>query len=395
MSFKREKKTFFNLCLLLICSFTPFFLGAADIKGSGCVGKLDEVPLPSSTYTVGGNITGQTGTVTLQNNQEIIKVQIGEKSFIFPTPLLDGESYEVSVVTSPEGQTCIIDGGDSSGQITGSNIDNIQVLCSDNLFSVNGSLTSGSISLGESVTLILKIDNTTQDSETPDSQNPSYSFGNLENGTAFELQITNVPDEKTCVFDASASDTYSGQIQGANLNSIDISCNGPSLFIISSIQDTSGDMFGFGGKPGAHFLCDFANAGQYDHALPFMSFTNIDEIADMPSTNSVPVHRPILSQSNVRIAGNWAALLNGSIESSLADAGVLNANSYWYSGSTADGSVTDDVCYSPIYLDAWTDPTATSNGSVGSSTLTNSGWINNPAITCDNVIKILCLVWDD
>ena len=86
----------------------------------------DEVP----TYTVGGTVSGLTGSVTLQNNggDDIIKTT--NDGFTF-TAQVEGSDYAVTVSSQPTGQTCTVTNG--SGTNITANITNVTVTCVDDV----------------------------------------------------------------------------------------------------------------------------------------------------------------------------------------------------------------------------------------------------------------------
>jgi len=79
------------------------------------------------TFTVGGNVTGLTSTLVLQNNGGDDLALSLSGPFTFATPLQASETYLVTVLTQPPGQTCNISNG--SGTIAGTNITNVTVTC--------------------------------------------------------------------------------------------------------------------------------------------------------------------------------------------------------------------------------------------------------------------------
>jgi photosystem II stability/assembly factor-like uncharacterized protein len=81
----------------------------------------------NSLYTVGGTLTGLTGTVVLQNNGQDDLSLTQDGSFTFETSLFDGAGYSVTVKTHPSNQTCTIT--DATGLIAGANVTNISVAC--------------------------------------------------------------------------------------------------------------------------------------------------------------------------------------------------------------------------------------------------------------------------
>lgn len=82
---------------------------------------------PAMSFTIGGSVSGLNGTVTLQNNGEDLLSISENGNFIFATPGSEDQFYNVSVLTQPQRQTCII--GNSSGIASG-NVSNIDVHCS-------------------------------------------------------------------------------------------------------------------------------------------------------------------------------------------------------------------------------------------------------------------------
>ena len=88
---------------------------------------------------------------------------------------------------------------------------------------------------------------------------------------------------------------------------------------------------------------------------------------DMPGNYGVPTTMAIYSPTGVKIADNWADLLDGTIDASLAN-GVLGTGadfSRWWSGSLEDGSIMQ-TC------NGWTDQ---SGGTDGNRANTDATWI--------------------
>ena len=99
----------------------------------------------AATYTVGGTVSGLSGTVVLQDNGGDNLSLSATGPFTFATPLATGAAYSVTVKTNPTGQTCTVASG--SGTIASANITNVAISCtssaataSDNFSRANGSL---------------------------------------------------------------------------------------------------------------------------------------------------------------------------------------------------------------------------------------------------------------
>ncbi|MGN6519172.1 MAG: proprotein convertase P-domain-containing protein [Dokdonella sp.] len=113
-------------------------LNVSDAAGSD-TGTLDEwCLLPTTTggtttYTVGGNVAGLTGSglvLSLNAGAQTLPVA-GSGAFAFPTGIADGAAYDVTVGTQPSGQTCTVT--DGSGNIAGANVTNVAVDCVDDI----------------------------------------------------------------------------------------------------------------------------------------------------------------------------------------------------------------------------------------------------------------------
>jgi hypothetical protein len=87
------------------------------------------------TYTIGGTISGLTGTVVLQNNGGDNYSTSTNGSFVFATALNNSASYSVTVSSQPTGQTCTIGGG--TGTVSSANVTSVTVNCVSALTSIN------------------------------------------------------------------------------------------------------------------------------------------------------------------------------------------------------------------------------------------------------------------
>lgn len=147
-----------------------------------------------------------------------------------------------------------------------------------------------------------------------------------------------------------------------------------------------------GGRLGADILCGQAAEGMdglplHARTRAFISVNSSDEIQDSHDFG-VPVDRIITGPGLVKIADDWADLLDGTIDTTLYDAGVTGPTSFWYSGSNSDGSITNTTC------SGWTDGSTSLGGTYGRLNQTGSGWISTSQATCGlSGYSILCLAW--
>src|SRR5436190_3736926 len=95
----------------------------------------------SSTFTVGGTVTGLTGTgLVLQNNGGDNLAINASGSFTFKTALTSGSAYLVTVSTQPSSPTQVCTVTNGSGTIT-ANVTNVQVSCQTATISIGGTVT--------------------------------------------------------------------------------------------------------------------------------------------------------------------------------------------------------------------------------------------------------------
>jgi hypothetical protein len=89
----------------------------------GCVANAP------TTFTVGGTVSGLTGTgLVLQNNGgNNLAIAAPSSTFTFSTALPNAATYSVTVLTQPTGQGCQVANG--SGSIAGANVINVAVTC--------------------------------------------------------------------------------------------------------------------------------------------------------------------------------------------------------------------------------------------------------------------------
>ena len=102
--------------------------------------------LASTTFTVGGTVSGLVGTgLILQdalgiNSDDLLPVN-ANGSFTFVDPVASGSAYSVSVLSAPAGQNCTVTNG--AGK-TAANVTNLSVVCLGEWAWIGGSSTVGS-----------------------------------------------------------------------------------------------------------------------------------------------------------------------------------------------------------------------------------------------------------
>ena len=104
-------------------------------------------PTPTGPFTIGGSITGLTGSgLVLRNNGgDDLTVAASSTSYAFTTSIANGGSYNVTILTQPAGQVCTLTG--SSGSISGANVTSANVSCV-NAYTIGGTIISSVAGIG-------------------------------------------------------------------------------------------------------------------------------------------------------------------------------------------------------------------------------------------------------
>ena len=238
----------------LAASLALFALVSACGGGGGGSGGTATPPAPA-TYTVGGTVSGLSGSgLVLQNNAGNDLTVSASGSFTLPGALASGAAYAVTVKTQPSSptQNCAVTTG--SGTLGSANVTNVAVNCTTTTFTVGGTV-SGLTGLG----LVLQ-NNAAND--LPVSVNGSFTFSTaVASGGAYAVTIKTQPSSpgQTCSLSAA-----SGTVTSSNVASVVVSCvpvstgsgkfgyvtNGGSNNISAySINATTGAMTPVAGSP--------------------------------------------------------------------------------------------------------------------------------------------------
>ncbi len=171
-----------------------------------------QVTCAAPTYTIGGTVSGLTGTgLVLQNNGGNNLTITANGSFTFSTAITSGGAYKVTVLTQPSSptQTCTVANG--SGTAT-ANVTNVQVACTTG-FTIGGTV-SGLSGAG----LVLE-DN--GGNNLPVTADGSFTFTTaITSGDAYDVTVSTQPTTpaQTCTV-TSGSGTAT-----ANVTNVDVTC---------------------------------------------------------------------------------------------------------------------------------------------------------------------------
>ncbi|MEO7326439.1 MAG: carboxypeptidase-like regulatory domain-containing protein [Dokdonella sp.] len=194
-----------------------------------------QVTCTTNTYTIGGSVSGLTGSVSLKldgTTPTTTQTQpfAANGSFTFTTPLQFGSGWTVSIATQPTGQTCAVTSG--SGANLSANVTTVQVTCTTNTYTIGGSVSglTGSVSL--------KLDGTTPTSTQTQTfgANGSFTFTtSLQFGSGWTVSIATQPTGQTC-----AVTSGSGANLSANVTTVQVNCAVSSYLVSASVSGGNG-----------------------------------------------------------------------------------------------------------------------------------------------------------
>jgi len=159
------------------------------------------------------------------------------------------------------------------------------------------------------------------------------------------------------------------------------------IYIYSPVGLLTGNM---GGRIDADRFCDMnlptelTDAGYEAHAL--LAFNGSDDLTNFTTNFSVDVSKPIHAyQSDFQLANNWHDFMDGSILGTMRDAGLMSANTIYWTGFDPDGRLVQDTC------DGFTSANGTETGQIGNSSYADFRWSAFQADSCNGSHPILCL----
>lgn len=181
----------------------------------GCGGGGGGNPPPPQIYTLGGTVSGLTGSVVLKNNGANSLSLSSSAAFTFPGSSANGTAYSVTVASQPANQSCTI--SHSSGVIENSNVTNIGVACVTNAYTVGGTVTG----LGDESGLVLT--NGGSDATEIPSVAVTFTMNTaVTTGTSYAISVQHAPPGVHCDVTNGA-----GTVAAANVSDVQISCVPP------------------------------------------------------------------------------------------------------------------------------------------------------------------------
>jgi hypothetical protein len=288
----------------------------AGIAVVGCGGGGKSTPPPATAYTIGGSITGLTGSglVLQDNGGDNLAVAANASSFTFAPPVASGAAYSVTVLTQPAGLSCAVTSGSGSAS---ANVTSVAIACVK-AYTIGGSvfgLTGSGLVLQDNAGNNLAVS----------ASATSYAFtfdGAIPTGGApYSITVFANPSGEAC--------TVSNPIgtATANVANADVSCTA----LAATAYTIGGTVTGLTGA--GLILQDDLGINNAD-LLPVTangSFTFVDPVASGGAYNVTVLTQP---------AGRSCAIANGSgtASANVTNIGVVCVGEWtWEGGSSSVG----------------------------------------------------------
>jgi 6-phosphogluconolactonase len=200
----------------------------------------------TSTYTVGGTVSGLTGgSLVLKNNGgDALTIAANSTSFTFATTQVSGTGYSVAIDSQPNGLTCSVSNG--SGTIANTSISNATVVCQSQYVYVPNRDSSAPITvsvyeISPSTGILTALSTSTVTDPDLNSPiaiavNPAGTFAYVVNyfsSTVSMFSVNASTGKLTALSPASVSTDPSGGAANANSTSIAITPSGSFAYVIN------------------------------------------------------------------------------------------------------------------------------------------------------------------
>jgi sugar lactone lactonase YvrE len=183
--------------------------GTGTMSGSNVNNVAVVCASAASTYSVGGTVSGLTGSVVLQNNSGDNLTVSANGAFTFATNVANGSAYHVTILTQPAGQNCSITNG--TGTIAAVNIGNVAITCASGVYTIGGTVS------GLNGSLVLQ--NNGADNLTI-SSNTTFTFPTtVATGGTYNVSVLSKPASQNCTVSAG-----SGTVATANISNVAVTC---------------------------------------------------------------------------------------------------------------------------------------------------------------------------
>jgi N-acetylneuraminic acid mutarotase len=360
-------------------------LAATSLALSSCGGNSSSStppPPPPTTYTIGGTVSGLSGSgLVLQNNAGDNLAVSASGAFTFKTSIASGGAYKVTVLTQPStpAQTCTVTSG--SGTAT-AKVTSVQVACATVTYTIGGTI-SGLTGTG------LVLQDNGGDNLTVTANGPFTFATQVASGGNYAVTVLTQPTgpAQTCVV------TSGSATATANVTSVQVACVNAVTYTIGGttsgltgtglvLQDNGGDNLAVTANGAFTFLTPIASGAKYNVTVLTQPTAQNCVVTGGSATVTAKV-------TNVQVTcGNAPTYTIGGTISHLSGIGLVlqdnggdnlpilqNQTSFTFATQIASGSK-----YLVTVLTQPSSPPQTCTVTSGSGTVTAA--VTNVAVTC-------------
>jgi Bacterial Ig-like domain/Putative esterase len=315
---------------------------------------INVAPPPPSKYSIGGTVSGLSGTVVLQDNGGD-DLNVGTNgSFTFATKIAAGGAYHVTVANNPTGEVCTVSGG--SGTVASANVTSVSVTCAappppppPSKYSIGGTVS------GLSGTVVLQ-DNGGDDLNV--GTNGSFTFATkIAAGGAYHVTVANNPTGEVCTVSGG-----SGTVASANVTSVSVTCAAsppppppPGKYSVGGtvsglsgtvvLQDNGGDDLNVSSNGSFTFATPVVDGGAYQVTVASnptgqactvaggsgtVASANVTSVAVTCGPATTQIGQDDFNRADGGPGANWAAMTDGGL--SIASQHVVGPATANYAG---------------------------------------------------------------
>jgi uncharacterized repeat protein (TIGR03803 family) len=310
------------------------------------------VTCSDQAYALAGSISGLNGSgLVLANGTDTLVVSAGATSFTMPAPVAYTSSYAVGVQTQPAGLACAVANG--AGTMPASAVATVAITCSDQPFSVGGTISGLGSNAG--LTLTNGGDTLAVPAGSTGFTMPTLVFF----GSPYSVAVLTAPAGLTCTASNAAATMPAG-----NVANVVIACSAQSYSVGGTISGLAGS------------------------GLVLSNGSDTRSVASGASSFTMPTEVAFTSAYNVTVqtqpAGLTCSVSDGS--GNMGSAAVTNvavtcaANNY-----TVGGSISGLTASGLVLLDNGGDATTVSANASLFTMNTGVAYGGNYAITIQNM----------
>lgn len=330
----------------------------------------------SSNVSIGGSVTGLTGTLVLQNNDDDDLSLTEDGEFTFSKKIEKNSDYAVTVLTQPAGQLCTVSNGTGTAS---DDVDTVDVTCSavEDTFSIGGTVT------GLTGTVILQ--NNSADDLAISSDGSFVFETGVADGAGYDVTVLTQPAGQFCVI------TNGMDVATANVTDIAVTCSVSKFFFVTTTT-SAGNL---GGIAGADVICnaDASKPNGSTYKAYLVDATNRIACTTANCTGGLSEHTDwVLAPNTTYVRGNGNAVIIGTTDANGLFVAPLDANytsglgvNIW-TGLQTNWRTDSETCSN------WTDNTIGENGSFAITSTKGAGALRAGSQTCDLTMTNLACV---